>query len=71
MNMKTTKIKIQGMTCLHCVNRVQQALAGVPGVQRADVVIGEATVTHEASYEQLLRAVRMAGSYQAQLAPNL
>jgi copper chaperone len=42
-------IKIQGMTCNHCVMRVQKALKGVVGVQDALVDLGkaEASVTFD------------------------
>lgn len=45
----TTQLKIQGMSCDHCVAAVKQALEGVDGVQRADVTLepGKATVEHE------------------------
>ncbi len=42
-------LKIQGMTCNHCVMRVQKALKGVAGVQDALVDLGksEASVTFD------------------------
>jgi copper chaperone len=42
-------LKIQGMTCNHCVMRVTKALKAVPGVQDAQVDLkkAEAVVTHE------------------------
>ena len=35
--MPTTTLKIQGMTCQHCVQTVQKALASLPGVTKAEV----------------------------------
>ena len=35
--MTTKTLKIQGMTCNHCVMRVAKALKAVPGVQDAKV----------------------------------
>lgn len=35
-------VQIGGMRTVHCVRAVFQALAGVPGVERADVSMGEA-----------------------------
>jgi len=64
------KLKIEGMTCGHCVMHVQQALAKVPGVQGAVVVSlekGEALVNGEPSLEALVAAVDEAG-YTASLA---
>ena len=42
-------LKIQGMTCNHCVMRVAKALKAVPGVQDAHVDLqkAEAIVTYE------------------------
>lgn len=66
--MKTTGIKIDGMTCMNCVTHVQKALEAVPTVKDAKVVVGEATVEHEnASDEQLLRAIRSAGDYSGKI----
>lgn len=47
--MAQTTIKIQGMTCNHCVMRVAKALKAVPGVQDAQVDLqkGEAVVTFD------------------------
>ena len=64
--MATTTIKIQGMTCNHCVMRVAKALKGVAGVQDAkvDQQKGEAVITHDdanVSKEKLSQAVVEAG----------
>ena len=42
-------LKIQGMTCNHCVMRVAKALKAVPGVQDAQVDLqkAEAIVTYD------------------------
>ena len=47
--MTKTTLKIQGMTCNHCVMRVQKALKGVAGVQDAlvDLNKAEAAVTFD------------------------
>jgi len=47
----TTELKIEGMTCGHCVRGVTQALQGVSGVQHAEVSLqeGNAIVTHDGS----------------------
>jgi copper chaperone CopZ len=51
------------MTCQHCVRAVFTALAGVPGITRADVSIGGLEVEHDgsASLEDLRAAVDLAG----------
>lgn len=68
-----TKLKIDGMTCGHCVAGVTKALQQVPGVQLARVSLaeGNASVTHDgtASAEAFLAAVREEG-YGAELLPG-
>jgi copper chaperone CopZ len=64
--MSKTTLKIQGMTCNHCVMRVAKALKAVPGVQDAlvDLQKAEALVTYEESKvgpEKLSIAVVEAG----------
>lgn len=48
--MKTT-LKVEGMTCNHCVGHVKNALEGLSGVQAADVSLKNKTadVTHDES----------------------
>jgi copper ion binding protein len=64
--MATKTLKIQGMTCNHCVMRVAKALKAVPGVQDANVDLqkAEAAVTFDESkvaLEKLSAAVVDAG----------
>lgn len=59
-------LSIEGMTCDHCVMRVQKALASVPGVTRAVVTLqpGQARVEYEdgaASARAMTDAVARAG----------
>ncbi len=46
---ETTTLKIEGMSCQHCVMRVRKAVDQLPGVSQADVSIGTARVTYDAS----------------------
>jgi copper chaperone len=59
------KIKIQGMTCQHCVMSVTKALGTLPGVKnlRVDLVKGEAAFenTQNISRDSLRKAVEDAG----------
>jgi Cu+-exporting ATPase len=59
------KLKITGMHCLDCATKVQQALASVPGVRRAQVqyIRRMATVETEEDVplQLLVEAVRQAG----------
>jgi copper chaperone len=45
----THELKIEGMSCGHCVKTVETALRGVRGVTKADVQIGAAHVETESS----------------------
>ena len=64
--MTTSTLKVQGMTCNHCVMRVAKALKAVPGVQDAQVDLqkAQAVVTYDDSkvaLEKLSAAVVEAG----------
>lgn len=58
-----TTIRVDGMSCQHCVRAVFTALAAVSGIQRADVSIGGAVVEHDGTItiEQLGEAIAVAG----------
>lgn len=64
--MRTTTLKIQGMTCGGCVNSVKTVLERLPGVSQADVSLekAEAVIQHDtslASIDQLKAAISDAG----------
>ncbi|MHB0887885.1 CopZ family metallochaperone [Acidithiobacillus sp.] len=61
-------LKVQGMTCGHCVMAVKKALGKVPGVTHVEVDLpaGKAVVQGGASVEALLKAVTQIG-YQAEV----
>jgi Cu+-exporting ATPase len=74
--MAETILPIEGMTCGHCVATVQQALAGVPGVARAEVDLAkkQARVVFAdgaVPREQLAAAVSQAGYRVGQSPPVL
>jgi copper chaperone CopZ len=58
-----TTASISGMSCAHCVRAVFTALAGVPGIARADVSIGKAVIEHDGTVtpEATRDAVAVAG----------
>ncbi len=60
--MKTT-VLINGMSCVHCVRAVFTSLAGVEGIERADVSIGRAVIEHDGSVtqQQIRDAIAVAG----------
>ncbi|MES1934783.1 CopZ family metallochaperone [Salinisphaera hydrothermalis] len=65
-----TKLKIEGMSCQHCVKAVDTALSDVPGVDRVVAVRldeGEAEVEGTADTKALIAAVEEEG-YEARVA---
>jgi copper chaperone len=58
-----TTIKVEGMTCQHCVRAVFTALGAIEGISRAEVSIGAAAVEHDGrvTTEQLRDAIAVAG----------
>jgi copper chaperone len=63
------EIKIQGMSCHHCVMAVKQELAKLQGLQVKDVKIGSAIVAYDEAVvtpSQLSVAVEEAGYRIAQ-----
>lgn len=58
-----TRVRVQGMSCQHCVRAVFTALGGVEGITRADVQIGAVEVEHDGgvTVEQLRDAIAVAG----------
>jgi copper chaperone CopZ len=70
--MKTTRLKVSGMTCDHCVQAVEKALRNQSGVRNAsvDLQAGAAEIEYEegrVAPEQLIAAVEGEG-YSAALA---
>ena len=62
--METDRIKVEGMSCEHCVARVKDALIGLEGVQVESVQIGEVVVSlhsGEVGREAVLAAIQSAG----------
>jgi copper chaperone len=63
------RVKIQGMTCQHCVAAVTRALETVTGVTRVievDLGRGEALVEGTPDPDSLARAIELAG-YRAEV----
>jgi copper chaperone CopZ len=62
--MKTVELKIEGMSCGHCVMAVRRELGKLTGVEINDVQIGSARVSldeKEVPFGQLNQAVERAG----------
>jgi copper chaperone len=47
--MKTATLQIEGMSCGHCLNAVNRALASLPGVALESVQIGRASLRYDES----------------------
>ncbi|MFN2636779.1 MAG: heavy-metal-associated domain-containing protein [Gemmatimonadaceae bacterium] len=58
-----TTVSIAGMTCAHCIRAVFTSLAGVPGVERADVSLGQAVIEHDrtVTIDAIRDAIAIAG----------
>ncbi|HEX8944316.1 MAG TPA: cation transporter [Gemmatimonadaceae bacterium] len=58
-----TRVRVDGMSCQHCVRAVFTALTAVEGITRADVSIGAVEVEHDgrATIDQLREAIAVAG----------
>ncbi len=63
--MKELTLKVEGMTCAHCVMTVKKAVMSVSGVEEADVSLKEGLVSikaeDSASEEEIKRAIESAG----------
>lgn len=44
-------VHIEGMRSVHCVRAVFTALGGVAGIERAEVAMGRATLTHDERFD--------------------
>ncbi len=62
--MTEISLKIDGMTCQHCVASVKKAVDGVEGVSSSDITIGAAQVVFDeekTSMDSIVDAVKSAG----------
>lgn len=62
--MEQTTLQIDGMSCGHCVSRVQKALSRVEGVHVDQVEVGSARVSYEpdrVSLQHIRKTVEDAG----------
>lgn len=57
--MNVHELKIEGMTCGHCVRAVEQALRALPGVTRVEVELDHARVEADdaVARDALVRAI--------------
>ena len=69
--MNRTTLKIDGMSCGHCVMSVRQALEGLDGVKVESVSVGAAAVEYDpsvASADDIVEAINDAGYAAAPVA---
>ncbi|MEZ0583511.1 copper-exporting P-type ATPase CopA [Erwinia sp. STN24] len=66
---QTTVLKLDGLSCGHCIKRVKETLEKRDDVDQAEVSLDEARVTGHAAPQALIAAVEEAG-YQAALADD-
>jgi copper chaperone len=62
--MSEVVLRIEGMSCQHCVMRVKKAISQLPGVSDSQVDMGTAKVTYDEAEVQvntLRKAVEEAG----------
>ncbi len=62
--MSETSLKIDGMSCNHCVMRVKKAITLLPGVTEAQVDVGSAKVVYDETKvkkDDIRKAVEGAG----------
>jgi copper chaperone CopZ len=62
--MSALALAIDGMSCHHCLNAVNQALAAVPGVAIQSVRIGRAELSYDptqADADRIIAAIAEAG----------
>jgi copper chaperone CopZ len=61
--MRTAHLTIDGMHAVHAVRALWTAFAGVPGIVRAEVEMGRATVEHDGTVTPAMlgEAVALAG----------
>jgi copper chaperone len=63
---RTLSIQVRGMSCEHCVQAIEQALAQNPGVEGVRVAIGTVELVFDdksISKSQLIECIRAAGPY--------
>ncbi|MBA2457493.1 MAG: heavy-metal-associated domain-containing protein [Gemmatimonadales bacterium] len=65
--MQRTTLHIEGMSCGHCLNAVNRALAAVPGVEIESVQIGRAELRYDerTTNPQALEAAVTDAGYRA------
>lgn len=72
--MATRTLRIDGMSCGHCIRAVTMALHDLPGVDVKDVKVGEAVIDADdavVTAAQLTAAIEEAGFTLVETSPSL
>ena len=70
MSLEKTSLKVEGMSCGHCVMAVRKAVQALPGIRTLEVEVGKADVEFDprlVQVEAIARAIGEAG-FQASAA---
>ncbi|MBI4848634.1 MAG: heavy-metal-associated domain-containing protein [Nitrospirae bacterium] len=62
--MAVIELKIEGMSCQHCVMAVKKAVSGIKGVTSADVSVGAAKIVYDeikTNKDEIAKAIVNAG----------
>lgn len=64
--MEVLNLKVEGMTCQHCVKSVKSSITALPGIKNIDVSLSENKVTLEfdsgkVSLEKIISAITEEG----------
>ncbi len=62
--MSETTLRIEGMSCQHCVMQVKKAIALLPGVTQSQIEVGTAKISYDETKlrrEDLQKAIEEAG----------
>ncbi len=62
--MENINLKIEGMSCQHCVSSVRKAVDTITGIKLSDISVGSATIDYDESLtdrEEIVKAVQSAG----------
>ena len=64
LNMKQYKLSIEGMSCMHCVGRVEKAISAVPGVSKAEVSLENKSAVVTGGEPEALKAAVVDAGYE-------
>lgn len=69
--MKELTLHIEGMSCGHCLNAVNKALAGLPGVETISLRIGRADLRYDEGQSDPARIVQAVSTAGYRATPSI